>query len=214
MGGRAAGTLSMKPDELVLCSPIADLPVEWLPEAGALALDEEAFLDRLKRVAARWVSRRQAEESPQFKQWIPYVLLRSRQGELAAYPRQGTESRIHGLWSLGVGGHINPEDAEPSITSEINWRATIWRGMQRELREEYPSAAVGRTRFLGLIHEARTVVGTVHLGVVFLHEPDDCAEPPGAELRGLRWIPGTALGSEAWPARRFELWSQLALQLL
>lgn len=201
--------------EHILCARTADLPPAWLPEAGAVPLAEQALLDTLATLEPLWLPRPAAEHDPGFKQWIPYVLVQNARAELAAYPRQGTEARLHGLWSVGIGGHINPEDHVRDITDPRTlWRDALWTGLRRELAEEFPAAAEGATRFLGLIHESRTEVGRVHLGVVFLHEVHAVTAAPGPELAGLQWLPRTTLGHGDWPLERFELWSRLALQLL
>lgn len=99
-------------------------------------------------------------------------------------------------------------------TARSAWRELLWTGRRRELAEEYPGAVPGTPRFLGLIHESRSAVGRVHLGVVFLHELTGDPGPPGAELTGLRWLRPHEYGSAAWSPERFELWSRLALRLL
>lgn len=200
--------------EAVLCSRADELPAVWLPEAGAQALSEAQLFEVLAGLPPRWLPRHRAEQDPTYKQWIPYVLLRNRRGQLAVYPRQGAEARLHGFWSVGLGGHINPSDA-PEPSTGFSWRTVFWTALRRELAEELPTAATGRTRLLGLIHESRTAVGQVHLGVVFLHEPEDCSVAPGPELSGLQWVSPSVLGqSPDWPLARLELWSQLALRLL
>ncbi len=200
--------------EKVLCARSSDLPPAWLPGAGAVPMDESALFAELASIPPHWLTRRQAEVDPSFKQWIPYVLLRNHRDELAAYPRQGNEARLHGLWSLGLGGHVNPVDSTPSPDARMQWPALLWNGLRRELMEEYPGAAEGRTRFLGLIHESQSAVGRVHLGAVFLHQPFDSVAKPGAELEGMLWLSSSELGGSEWRLERFELWSRLALQLL
>jgi len=201
--------------ERILCARTADLPPAWLAEAGCLPVTESALLDALAQVEALWLPRPSAETDPTHKQWIPYILLRNSHGELAAYPRQGTEARLHGLWSVGIGGHINPVDHSGDGTDlRALWREALWTGLRRELAEEFPAATEGATRFLGLIHESRTEVGRVHLGAVFLHEINTINAAPGPELAGLQWLPRAALGQGDWPLDCFELWSRLALQLL
>lgn len=201
--------------EHILCARAADLPETWLPENGCLPLTEPALLDALAKVEPLWLPRPAAETDPTHKQWIPYVLIRNSRGELAAYPRQGTEARLHGWWSVGIGGHINPVDHSGRGANRRElWREALWTGLRRELAEEFPAATEGATRFLGLIHESRTEVGRVHLGAVFLHEIRATNATPGPELAGLQWLPRTALGRGDWPLERFELWSRLALQLL
>src|SRR5712675_3143156 len=58
-----------------------------------------------------YLNRSEAEHDKRYKQLIPYVLLicndrllRYRRG------RGGAEARLHGLYSVGIGGHISDED--------------------------------------------------------------------------------------------------------
>src|SRR6266851_7883968 len=58
-----------------------------------------------------YLNRSEAEQDRRYKQVIPYVLLicddrllRYRRG------RGGEEKRLHGLYSVGIGGHISEED--------------------------------------------------------------------------------------------------------
>ncbi|MCL5098279.1 MAG: hypothetical protein M1608_12280, partial [Candidatus Omnitrophica bacterium] len=201
--------------ELILCSATLSLPAEWLPRSGSVSIAEDQFFNELAQLPPLWLPRAQAETDPAYKQWIPYVLLRNRSGALAAYPRQGSEARLHGRWSLGIGGHINPADGAPAANdANRGWRQWLWNGLHREITEEFSGAAAGRTRFLGLVHESLSDVGRVHLGAVFLHEPDVITGEPGAELKHLRWLYPGEIGAGDWQLDRFELWSQLALRLL
>ncbi|RME72815.1 MAG: phosphoesterase, partial [Verrucomicrobia bacterium] len=134
--------------EHILCARTADLPPAWLPPHGALPLDEGALLDTLERTEPHWLPRPAAESDPTHKQWIPYILLCTRDDLLAVYPRRGSETRLHGLWSCGIGGHINPVDQPPDTAAADRrafWQRTLHNGLQRELREEFPSAAAGIT---------------------------------------------------------------------
>jgi predicted NUDIX family phosphoesterase len=205
-------------NERILCVRTSALPAHWLPESGAVAMDERELLATLSGIQPWWRARAEAEHDPATKQWIPYVLVQNGRGELAVYRRQGTEPRLHGLWSVGIGGHINPGDAPESAGAapgERFWREVLWAGLRRELAEEFPGAAHhGTTRFLGLIHENRTLLGQVHLGAVFLHSVTEVHPQAGPELGDLQWLPPSALGGPAWPWDRLELWSRLALRLL
>lgn len=205
----------MEPVESVLCCARADLPSAWLPRDGAIPVDEDTLASTLAPVTPHWVPRPHAEKDPALKQLIPYVLLEDHRGHLAAYPRRGGESRLHGLLSLGVGGHINTCDApEAHIPGGRFWTSVLRKGLARELAEEFPQAVDGTTTLLGLINEDVSPVGRVHLGVVYHHRiPNTPATPPG-ELAGLAWIARTQLGTTAAPLRSFERWSQLALTLL
>lgn len=132
-------------------------------------------------------------------------MLQRPDGRLASYPRKGSEARLHGLRSLGIGGHVNPIDAP----TPFDWLLTLTQGFSRELAEEFPAAKTGITRVLGLVNEDTSPVGRVHLGLVFHHQLDYYPPQPEGELAGLEWL----LPSEL-PTRTHETWSLLAVQLL
>ena len=55
--------------------------------------------------------RPEMETDPAYKQIIPYVLVtRGAEAFVMQRLKKGGEQRLHGLLSLGVGGHINPVD--------------------------------------------------------------------------------------------------------
>lgn len=124
---------------------------------------------------------------------------------LACYRRQGTEQRLHGLRSIGIGGHVEVEDAANSLLD------TLLSAARRELLEELLDlTACPPVRVLGIINEDLTPVGRVHLGIAMLVEID-AKKPPGGgpELLDLDWLAPSV-------ARQFplEYWSQLALALV
>src|SRR2546426_4017693 len=88
--------------------------------------------DYLLRVREYGVFRPRAsmEEDPSFKQIIPYLIVRHR-GRLFLVQRstEGGETRLHGKYSIGVGGHINRGDVEGALD-------VIAAGLKRELEEE------------------------------------------------------------------------------
>lgn len=103
--------------------------------------------------------RSEAEEDPSWKQVIPYLLLRD--GErifLMRRTRAGTDARLHERWSIGIGGHLNPEDGDPVS------------GLRREFKEELAAEWDPDPTMLGLLNDDRTPVGSVHLGIVFSAE--------------------------------------------
>ena len=154
--------------EDVLCARILDMPIQWLGPSVAIPMREDDFFSFLDHTTPLWIERSVAENDDNFKQLIPYILLTNSQGLLATYPRRGTEARLHGSWSLGLGGHINTSDQ--SQTDPQTWRNLLYTGLKRELSEEFPSSVPGHTHFLGVINENLSAVGRVHLGVVFLHQ--------------------------------------------
>src|SRR5438552_6584395 len=69
--------------------------------------------------------------------------------------RAGAAARLYELFSLGVGGHLNPEDGD------------LESGLRREWQEEIDADFVPEFRFVGLLNDDESGVGSVHLGVVF-----------------------------------------------
>jgi predicted NUDIX family phosphoesterase len=210
-------------EEQVLCSPVSSLPDHWLPKSGSIPISKSDLLEGLAGLSPVWLSRSRAELNPEYLQWISYGLVRNVQGQFAAYRRKGSESRLQGLSSLGIGGHINSIDqGTASLTKKRSlWTQLFWNGFRRELTEELPGALQGCTRFLGLVYESLSPVGRVHIGLVFLHDSLEAPASGAPELGDFTWlsIPGTSSKAQsfidpAWQLDTFELWSRLALQLI
>lgn len=125
------------------------------------------FLNSIKGKTL-FMDREKAENDPSYQQLIPYVVIWSGR-EIFRYQRtkKGGESRLHDLVSIGVGGHINPDD-----DGATNYHAALW----RELTEEVglsPHIALSN-ECVGLIYDTTNEVGRVHLGVVhFVRVPND-----------------------------------------
>jgi len=127
---------------------------EGLDEARRIFRDQSFFMPR-----------REVEEDPGYQQIIPYVVFRHGDRHfLTKRLKASSEKRLRHLYSLGVGGHINPEDVgngDPVIS-----------GMRREWDEEVVYSGSFAARLVGLVHEESAPVGRVHLGVVFLIDGD------------------------------------------
>ncbi len=142
------------PDELVLVVPRASL----VPGEGWLGVRGGDLAGALTVVArdGRFVRRGDAEEDASHKQVIPYLVLRD--GErwfLMRRTRGGGDARLHDLWSIGVGGHLNPGDGD------------VAGGLRREWAEEIVADFVPDFRPIGLLNDDTTPVGRVHVGFVF-----------------------------------------------
>ena len=110
-----------------------------------------------------YLNRSEAEQDKRYKQLIPYALiicgdkvLRYRRG------KGGQETRLHGLYSVGVGGHISEED-NGLFSSGIGYHDA----MRRELLEEV-SIDVTKEMAVAVINDDSTEVGFVHLGIVHI----------------------------------------------
>lgn len=194
--------------EKVLCIPRNKLPENWVSRRSIVPMTLEDFTGVGTQSGFSFMDRPVVEQDPGYKQIIPYILLQNSDRELtAAYCRKGSEARLHDLWSVGIGGHINPEDQ--AGTGE-DFKKTVLNGMARELAEELiHRPASDRVEFLGVISEDITPVGSVHLGAVFRMEtgtPEGYV--PGPELYRFQWKKTSDLA-----ALSLELWSELALEL-
>jgi predicted NUDIX family phosphoesterase len=168
----------------------------------------EAEMAELRQAVARhgrYLDRSEAEESPEWKQLIPYVVLRD--GALTFLMERtnaGGDPRLHRKASIGVGGHLNPVDAGED---------PLQGGLRREWAEELVAGWEPAFHLLGLLNDDTNSVGSVHLGVVF----QVAAAGRPVRVRETDKLSGRmADASEvaaAWD--RLETWSQLvAAELL
>src|SRR5580704_1879113 len=101
----------MASEEKVLC--FERKLFEKLGVFQGLSLDVEKFLPVVTASAnLLYLNRSEAEQDRRYKQLIPYVLILCK-GKILRYRRGkgGQETRLHGLYSVGVGGHISEEDS-------------------------------------------------------------------------------------------------------
>ena len=178
-----------------------------------LAFDVQRYLDKLFVPGVpRFIPRPQAEANPSYKQLIPYVIM-SHRGKYLSYVRgrRAGETRLKGLRSIGIGGHINPIDADNSPLFAY-LRENYLAAVQREVAEEVSVQASYNDEIVALLNDDSNEVGSVHLGVVHhwtLDSPDVSKREQmitqmtfmtPAELHELR--------------DTLETWSQLCLELL
>lgn len=199
----------MTTEETVLCIHQDRLPAAWMKQTAVVPMDLAAFVRHGARAGYDFVPRTLAETTPQWQQVIPYIVLQTKdQRFTAVYNRQGSEKRLHDLWSLGIGGHINPGDRADAAAA---FKEIVLSGMTRELDEELAVRPAGdRPVFCGIINETVTDVGRVHLGAVFrIRTAYPEAYVPGPELNRFHWM-----ATDRLAGLNMELWSTLALDLL
>ncbi|MDQ3281006.1 MAG: NUDIX domain-containing protein [Acidobacteriota bacterium] len=143
-----------------------------------------------------FIDRPAAEVSPQYKQIIPYVLIRHEDAYfLLQRTQKQTESRLHLKLSLGIGGHINPDTPE------------LLDGLQKELEEEVNVAGDYDLTFVGILNDDTTEVGRVHLGAAYVldaHDRDVTVRE--TEKMSGRWVPRAELAEHR---EAMETWSQI-----
>jgi len=187
------------PDELVLVVPRASV----VPEPGWLGVRRTGVDEALEAVArdGRFMRRGDAEDDPGRKQVIPYLVLRDAdRWFLMRRTRAGGDARLHDLWSIGVGGHLNPGDGD------------VLGGLRREWAEELVTGFEPVFTPIGLLNDDTTAVGAVHIGIVFVA---DAAGRPVA-IRETDKLEGEFASTAAVAAVRdgMETWSRLAFDAL
>jgi predicted NUDIX family phosphoesterase len=165
-------------------------------------------LDRAQatiRSGSFFMPRAEVEEDPAYQQIIPYVVFRHGDRYLLTKRlRASTEKRLRQLYSLGVGGHINPED--------LSGGDPISDGMRREWEEEVVYEGSLRAELLGLLNDESSPVSKVHLGVVFLVD----GSTPDIAIRETDKLSGELLTLDEMRIHYLEMesWSQIVYDRL
>lgn len=160
----------------------------------------DAFLDIVAR-EGRFLARDVVEVDPAFKQVIPYLVLRDGgRFFLMRRTRAGGDERLHDRWSIGVGGHLNPGDAD------------VFGGLRREWREELDADFEPDFQPVALLNDDTTEVGAVHIGIVVVA---DAAGRP-VRVRETDKLDGSFAepGEVRAVADRLETWSALVFEAL
>ena len=190
--------------EKVLCIPAA--AIDWRGFG-----DDPALFEAMK--SAFFVDRDAAEGDERVRQVIPYVVFRDG-GRLFSYgrTRRGSEARLHDLRSVGVGGHVNPEDLPDDLEVLARFpRETLAQAARRELREETVGAADAPLEWIGFLCEDEPAVARVHFGVVYAAEVhadalrlSDEGKMADARFSGLDEIRAETDAYEGWSRRVIE----------
>jgi len=196
----------MPAEERVLC-----FKRELFDKLGAfqgLSLDVEKYLPVLTASEnLLYFNRSEAEHDTRYKQLIPYVLvicndriLRYRRG------KGGEETRLHGLYSVGIGGHISDEDHGLFSSS-----AGYHDGMRREVREEVEVDELKEST-VAVINDDSTEVGQVHFGVVHIMQvANEKIAGRRSGIVGPEFIP---IADAVKNAASYESWSRFCLEKL
>jgi predicted NUDIX family phosphoesterase len=185
--------------ELVLGIPREVVPggLAW---RGVRGVALEPYLDAARQYG-EFRPRAEAEVDPSWKQIIPYLLLRD--GErifLMRRTRAGGDERLHDRYTIGIGGHVNPDDAD------------VIGGLRREWAEEVESDFEPEFGALGVLNDDDNAVGAVHLGLVFSAE----AAGRSVAIRESNKLEGgfASVDDVAAVADKLETWSALLFDFL
>lgn len=142
-------------------------------------------------------------------QLLPYVLVEC-DGEYLTYSRaKGTEDRLHGSLSLGLGGHVEMEDL-------THRRFSLLTGILRELVEELNldlTSGYDLQEQHVLLVDNTNEVGQVHVGYLYTLEisSKDYVEPDPSEIHLPEWKTKEEIAQEVG---RYEVWSQIVINQL
>jgi predicted NUDIX family phosphoesterase len=112
-----------------------------------------------------FLKRSEAEEDPSFKQIISYAIISNGDSFYLFKRTSGqTEKRLHNKFTLGAGGHMNPDGStEPNeqyFTDQL----------KRELSEEVRllnGCLIEEIEFIGFINDDTIPVGRFHTGLLY-----------------------------------------------
>src|SRR5258708_18527906 len=196
----------MTTEERVLC-----FERKLLEELGmfqGLSLEVEKYLPVVTSTAHLvYRNRSEAEQDKRYKQLIPYVLIIC-DGKILRYRRGrgGQETRLHGLYSVGIGGHISDED-HGLFSSSAGYQD----GMRREIMEEVAVDEV-KEAAVAVINDDSTEVGWVHFGVVhIMHVANETTAGGRSGIVAPEFIP---ISEAVKDSAGYESWSRFCLEKL
>jgi len=196
----------MATEERVLCFKRKLL--EDLGVFQGLSLEVEKYLPVLTSSSHLvYLNRSDAELDRAYKQLIPYVLL-IHDGKILRYRRGrgGQETRLHGFYSVGIGGHIS-EDDHGLFSNDRGYQE----GMRRELMEEVDIHEM-KEAAVGVINDDSTDVGCVHFGVVhIMYVAEETVAGRRSGIVGPEFIP---IAEAVRDPSAYESWSRFCLENL
>jgi predicted NUDIX family phosphoesterase len=196
----------MATEERVLC--FRRKLLEDLGVFQGLSLEVEKYLPVLTSSSHLvYLNRSDAELDRDYKQLIPYVVL-IHDGKILRYRRGrgGQETRLHGFYSVGIGGHIS-EDDHGLFSNDRGYQE----GMRRELMEEVDIQEM-KEAAVGVINDDSTDVGCVHFGVVhIMYVAEETVAGRRSGIVGPEFIP---IAEAVRDPSAYESWSRFCLENL
>jgi len=150
--------------------------------------------------------RSKVEDDPTYQQVIPFVVFRHADRYfLTRRLKASSEKRLRQLYSLGLGGHINPGDVSDDGDPVMD-------GLRREFEEEVEYAGEFQATLLGLINDESSPVSKVHLALAFLVD----GSSPEISIRETEKLAGELLTLEEMRMYYLEMesWSQIVYDRL
>ena len=160
---------------------------------------------------AEYMDREEAEKNTEYRQIIPYCVVKHKENFLV-YKRtkKGGEGRLHDKYSIGIGGHINPDDGVEPMDA-------FTEAFSREIDEEiqFPDGMIMDDFTIngkGILYDPSNDVGKVHLGYVVLMEINTDIEdqilPAEDAISELQWLPADKVKE----IENLENWSKIVIE--
>ncbi|MED1529608.1 hypothetical protein [Bacillus pumilus] len=202
-----------KMDEIILVAPRTRVFQNETLVFNGVNSEEKTINTIMKEIEEHFKQMRRgdAEENPDFKQPIPYVVIK-REDEVYVYERLqgGGETRLHHKLSLGFGGHMN-------FIEEKNFAEILKENTDRELDEELSIQEEDKLEMktLGLINDDDNSVGRVHIGLLSALElsPGAHVEVKETDQISGKWMKASDLKKPEY-FDRLETWSQFVVNIL
>lgn len=174
---------------------------------GFISIEDQKALEIYETLSKYEVKRRgDMEEDTSYKQLISYCILENENDEVLVYERLtgGGEARLHGLSSIGIGGHMNQLE-------DTQIEGVLLENAARELEEEVGVKDVNpqSLNLIGFINDDDNEVGRVHIGLVFkLRVKQAEVFVNETDTLKIEWKPETALMQDA----TYESWSRIIIE--
>jgi len=207
--------------EFVFVVPRGDLFPDCYPHgiiaigSAAEATEYAGNFETVVRERGFFVEREYAERNPEWKQVIPYTIV-TRGDEVLLLRRLagGGDARLHDKLSIGVGGHINPEDLDGDDSQSRS--DPVAAGSRRELEEELEIEGEYTVRTVGILNDETNPVGAVHVGwlqVLDLETSGNARIREHDVLEG-EFVSRNHLSSLLDEGANYETWSRLLVERL
>lgn len=174
---------------------------------GFISIEDQRALEIYETLSKYEVKRRgDMEEDSSYKQLISYCILENENDEILVYERLtgGGEARLHGLSSIGIGGHMNQLD-------DTQIEGVLLDNAARELEEEVGVKDVNpqNLNLIGFINDDDNEVGRVHIGLVFkLKVKTSEVFVNETDTLKIEWKPENTLMKDA----EYESWSRIIIE--
>ena len=183
---------------------------QFFPHDGITTLDADSGL---RLIAETYEMRRSdAEQNFDVVQLVSqFLVLHKKRIATHKRTRRLPESRLHGVWSMLFGGHLNSNDVGPLFGpfDPVNGAHGITRELSEEVRIRGRRPSL---QLVGGIYDPRREVSTQHLGVLYVVRVDDDSEIEIGERGFLQQLTFERVSELKARINNFENWSELVFR--